>query len=89
MRDPQSVRAHLIEIDGSVTAGSLAFDWIFSRNRHRRETVEALALDFMDGLREIVGAGRNAQGGASMAEIFPDAGLASDDLDRLFSEASD
>jgi len=36
-------RVYVFEINGKVTAGVLRFGWTYSRNLHRRETVEYLA----------------------------------------------
>jgi len=39
-------RCRLIEISGGVAEGQLRMNWTFSRNAHRRSTIQALADDF-------------------------------------------
>jgi amino acid adenylation domain-containing protein/non-ribosomal peptide synthase protein (TIGR01720 family) len=52
---PTGMRRHLIEVNGQVTAGRLELTWTYSRNAHRRATVERLAQGFLDELRGIAG----------------------------------
>jgi non-ribosomal peptide synthase protein (TIGR01720 family) len=45
-------RASLLDINAVVVGGRLRCDWSFSQNLHRRETIERLAREFADALRE-------------------------------------
>jgi non-ribosomal peptide synthase protein (TIGR01720 family) len=56
-RSPAGVRAHLVEVNGAVTAGRLQFDFYFSSTIHRESTVEGLARRFADELRAVPAAG--------------------------------
>ncbi|HEX2235927.1 MAG TPA: condensation domain-containing protein, partial [Actinomycetota bacterium] len=47
-------RVHRVEVNGSVSGGSLHMTWTYSRNRHERATIEKVADDFVSGLRELV-----------------------------------
>ncbi len=53
-RHPAQPREHLLEINGSVAGGRLWLDWTYSRNRHRAETVEALAERYLAALRGLI-----------------------------------
>ncbi|MFD2420538.1 non-ribosomal peptide synthase/polyketide synthase [Amycolatopsis pigmentata] len=46
-------RVHLIDVTGGVVDGKLEFTWIYSQNTYDAETVERLAGQFADTLREI------------------------------------
>ena len=45
---------HLIEIVGGVVGGRLRLRWAYSRSRHRTETIQHVADDFIAVLRSIV-----------------------------------
>lgn len=49
-------RTSLLDVNAVVVGGRLRCDWSFSPNLHRRETVERLAREFADALREFAGA---------------------------------
>ena len=53
IRDPRGARRYLIEVDGSVVEGRLAFTWTYCSGIHERATVAARAARFaqeLDGL---------------------------------------
>ncbi len=54
IQSPTTRRAHLLEIDGRVVEGRLRLDWTFGTKVHRRETIEALAAQFLDALRALL-----------------------------------
>ena len=47
-------RPYLFEIDGGVVDGRLWINWTYSRNRHHRSTVEALAESFNTALETLI-----------------------------------
>jgi non-ribosomal peptide synthase protein (TIGR01720 family) len=47
-------RSHLLEINALVVQEQLKVDWIYSKNVHRKESVEQLASDFVAALRSII-----------------------------------
>jgi amino acid adenylation domain-containing protein/non-ribosomal peptide synthase protein (TIGR01720 family) len=51
---PLAARAYLLEVDAEVRAGSLRAGFSYSRNRHRRATVQRLAGHFASALRAMV-----------------------------------
>ncbi|HEY9810223.1 MAG TPA: amino acid adenylation domain-containing protein [Halomicronema sp.] len=54
IRSPQGNRRYLIEINGFIAGGKLQIDWTYSENIHRQETIENLALEFIEALRLII-----------------------------------
>jgi non-ribosomal peptide synthase protein (TIGR01720 family) len=47
-------RSHLFEVNALVIQEQLKVDWTYSKNIHRRETVEQLAGDFVAALRSLI-----------------------------------
>jgi hypothetical protein len=47
-------RGSVFDVNGLIVGGQLRFDWSYSRNLHRRETVESLARGFADALRAFI-----------------------------------
>ncbi|MDQ6891927.1 MAG: amino acid adenylation domain-containing protein [Acidobacteriota bacterium] len=58
-------RRSLIDVFANVLAGSLRFDWAYSSNVHRAETVEILLRRFMEELRTLIAAVDDDAGGDS------------------------
>ena len=56
-RNPRGLRPHVLEVLALILDGRLRVVWTFSRNRHRRATVERLARDFLSELRGLTAAG--------------------------------
>lgn len=52
-QDPHNLREYLLEVGGIVSGGCLRFDWTYSTNFHRHETIEGLARAFSAQLRKI------------------------------------
>ncbi len=53
-RYPAAARSHLLYLGGRVVDDRLEVEWRYSRNLHRRETIESLAADFSRNLRLLV-----------------------------------
>lgn len=51
-RSPVNRRPHLIEINALVRDGRLRLEWLYSGDRHHRETIQRLATAHLDVLRE-------------------------------------
>jgi natural product biosynthesis luciferase-like monooxygenase protein/amino acid adenylation domain-containing protein/non-ribosomal peptide synthase protein (TIGR01720 family) len=47
-------RGSVFDVNGLIVGGQLRFDWSYSQNLHRRETVESLARGFADALRAFI-----------------------------------
>lgn len=53
-RDPGAPREHLLEVVAKVSGERFVVQWLFSRNRHRGETLSRLAQQYMDALRALM-----------------------------------
>ncbi len=82
-RSPRGRRAHLLEVNALVADGRLQVQWVFSRNRQRRSTVEALAQGFLESLRGLVRHCLSPEAGGYTPSDFPLAGLGQERLDLL------
>ncbi len=60
--DPAEHRPYLLDLVGAVQEGELVFSLIYQPDRHERRTVEAVAGDFADALRQIAADSRGAGG---------------------------
>jgi len=79
----QAHRRYALDVNASVSGGRLRFTWSFSRNLHRRETVERLASALLDQLERLIEHCLTAEAGGFSPSDFPLAGLDQDALDRL------
>jgi non-ribosomal peptide synthase protein (TIGR01720 family) len=85
-RSPRAARAHLIEVNGSVAGGALRMEFRYSRNRHRRSTIEQFAGHYFGALRELIAHCAAPETGRYTPSDFADAGLSQRDLDALLDE---
>ncbi|HEV2755336.1 MAG TPA: amino acid adenylation domain-containing protein, partial [Actinomycetota bacterium] len=79
-------RSHLIEVDGRVSAGSLQVTWTYSRNLHRRATIERVAAGFVAALRELIAHCTYERAGGVTPSDFPLTGLDQQTLDKLWDK---
>jgi non-ribosomal peptide synthase protein (TIGR01720 family) len=86
MRGMRNRRSHLLEIDGGVAGGRLRFDWRYSREIHRRATIEALAQDFLRALSTLIAHCLSAEAGGYTPSDFPKARVSQKDLDKLMTK---
>ena len=47
-------RRYLLEINAIIAAGELQLSWNYSRNLHRRETIENLAANYLEELTQLI-----------------------------------
>ncbi|MHC5763140.1 amino acid adenylation domain-containing protein, partial [Nostoc sp.] len=47
-------RNHLLEVNASISQGSLQINWTYSNQFHRQTTVETLAQSFIEALRSLI-----------------------------------
>lgn len=81
-------RSHIIEINASVVAGQLQMGWLFSRNLHKRETIERFADQFMEKLNLLI---RHYQSDTEISyktSDFQDFEWSQDDLLDIVTEIS-
>ena len=53
-RSLQGMRSYVLDVIGSVRGGRLQLRWVYSKNLHRRETIENLARGFLEELRLLI-----------------------------------
>ena len=75
-------------ISGFVAGGRLQIDWTYSVNVHRSATVEQLAGNYLQSLREIVRHCAEAEAGGFTPSDFPAAELSQEELDQLIQDVS-
>ncbi|MFC1431719.1 non-ribosomal peptide synthase/polyketide synthase [Streptacidiphilus sp. N1-3] len=84
--DPGATRPHLLDVLGRVSDGRLVFDWSYSRELHRRETVARLAAETAEELRAIVRHCAEPGAGGRTPSDFPLAPLDQAGVDRLVGD---
>jgi len=85
-RDPRGTRQHVLEISASIVAGELLINWRYSRNLHRPATVQRLADDFLQLLRQLIVRCRQDAAQGKTAVDLSQADLSEQDLDALLDE---
>jgi amino acid adenylation domain-containing protein/non-ribosomal peptide synthase protein (TIGR01720 family) len=86
VQDARGMRPHLLAINGMVVDGQLRMTWGYSEAMHRRESVEYVAGEFIEVLREIVEHCRNEEAGGYTPSDFPLANLDQESLDSLLRD---
>jgi non-ribosomal peptide synthase protein (TIGR01720 family) len=79
-------RRNIIEIEGIIVDGQLQMNWIYSKNIHRRRTVEQLAINFMEALNMLIAHCQSPEAGGFTPSDFPEAKLNQQELDALLEE---
>ena len=85
-RDGQGVRSTLIDINGGILRGQLTMEWSYSNEVHRRETVERLANEYIEKLRNIIKHCQSPDTEGFTPSDFPMAGVDQKDLDKLLGK---
>jgi non-ribosomal peptide synthase protein (TIGR01720 family) len=81
-----SHRSHLLDINGSVMEKQLRVTWSYSDNVYRPTTIAALAENFLQALRSLIGHCRSHEAGGLTPSDFPLADLNQKELDELIAE---
>jgi len=79
-------RSHLLEINGLVAGGQLRLSWTYSGTTHRRETIEQVASQYVDRLRDLIGHCQMAEAGGYTPSDFPEVSLSQAELDDLLTQ---
>ncbi len=80
---PEAQRRYVLDVLGLIAGGRLRVDWLYSENLHRRTTVEQMAAEFLERLRELIAHCLSPEAGGYTPSDFPLAGLGQGELDRL------
>ncbi len=84
-RSPQAQRSHLIEINAYMLDRQLYVEWTYNAAIHQRGTVERLANDFIQALRDLIAHCLSPLAGGYTPADFPLARLDQPTLDRVFA----
>ncbi|WP_199443117.1 non-ribosomal peptide synthase/polyketide synthase [Umezawaea beigongshangensis] len=84
--DPDSPRAHLLDVTGVVEAGELHLTWEYSSEVHDERTVRRLAEDTVLALGQIVEHCAGPDAGGRTPSDFPLAGLDQEGVDRVVGD---
>ncbi len=82
-RSHRGRRSHVLEVDAAVVAGQLRISWHYSRDLHRRSTIERLAQSYLTELRALITCCLEPRAGGLTPSDVPLAGLGAGELDRL------
>jgi amino acid adenylation domain-containing protein/non-ribosomal peptide synthase protein (TIGR01720 family) len=85
-QSPNTERHYLLNVIGAVTGGQLRFEWTYSANIHRRETIEQLAASYAARLRNLIVSARNADATTLSPSDFPSAKLSREDLSKVLAK---
>jgi non-ribosomal peptide synthase protein (TIGR01720 family) len=86
-RHLEATRPFLLEIDARVGAnGRLQLTFTYSANHHRRETIAALAVAYLDKLRALIAHCQDPEAGGVTASDFADFGWDADDLSDIMAQ---
>jgi non-ribosomal peptide synthase protein (TIGR01720 family) len=86
IRDPDSARDHVLEIDAVVFDDVLRINMTYSNNLHEAATIDALAKNFHNELRQLIDASSGDGAQALAPSDFPTADLDQGALDELLAE---
>ncbi len=85
-RAPEQPRQQRLEINGVVSDGELRFEWAYSANLDREETVRRLAQGFVAALRQIIAHCAGPEAGGCTPSDFPLARLDQSTVDRVVGD---
>ncbi|MEE8584938.1 MAG: amino acid adenylation domain-containing protein, partial [Acidobacteriota bacterium] len=85
-RSPRALRNHLLDVSGSIADGKLRIEWSYSRDLHSRSTIERLAQDYIQALRDLIEHCQSVSERAYTPSDFPEADISQRELDELYAE---
>jgi len=79
-------RQHMLEIEGSIRAGQLHLNWMYSHNLHQQETIETLTNNYLEALRALIAHCQAREADSNSSANFPKAKLSQTNLDKLVAK---
>jgi non-ribosomal peptide synthase protein (TIGR01720 family) len=79
-------RFYLLEINGFIIQEQLQFNWTYSKEVHRRETIETLSSNYIEALQNIIAHCQSLEGQKFTTSDFPRAKLSQKNLDKLLAK---
>ncbi|HLO02127.1 MAG TPA: SDR family NAD(P)-dependent oxidoreductase [Symbiobacteriaceae bacterium] len=86
---PEGPRKYLLDVDAGVHDGRLVVNFTYSAQVHRAETIEALALNFVQVLTAMIRHCLSPEAGGYTPSDFPEAGLDQGALDDILAELAE
>jgi non-ribosomal peptide synthase protein (TIGR01720 family) len=83
---PRQLRKHQLDVNAIVVGGQLRVDWTYSKNLHRRETINAISGAFISALQTIIAQCPAPGAGGYTPSDFPDVELDQAELDLVLAE---
>ncbi|WP_242577726.1 condensation domain-containing protein [Chroococcus sp. FPU101] len=85
-RSPRNQRDTLIEINGMIIRGQLQINWTYSQGIHHQTTIENLAQNYLNILRELIQHCLSTETGGYTPSDFPQMDFSQTELDELLNE---
>ncbi|GAX38390.1 non-ribosomal peptide synthetase [Nodularia sp. NIES-3585] len=85
-RSLQGSRDRLLVVNSLISSGQLQLSWSYSENIHRRTTIETLAENFVQALRELITHCQSPEAGGYTPSDFSKANVSQKDLDQLLAK---
>jgi len=85
-RDAEGIRGALIDINGGILRGQLTMEWSYSTNIHRRGTIERLANEYIEALRNIIKHCQTPEAEGFTPSDFPMADVDQKELEKLLGK---
>jgi len=79
-------RSHLLDVSGGILGGCLRMEWTYSTARHRPETIERLASEYMQELRNLILYCQSPEAGGVTPSDFKMTNLSQRKLDKLVTK---
>ncbi|MDH5548220.1 MAG: amino acid adenylation domain-containing protein, partial [Gammaproteobacteria bacterium] len=83
--DPNSRRAHLIDVSAHIAGGKLHLHWSYSTHFHHAHTIETLAKDYLAQLQRLINHCTAEHAGGYTPSDFPLAHLDQTALDAIYA----
>ncbi|MGJ5672512.1 MAG: amino acid adenylation domain-containing protein [Nostochopsis sp.] len=84
----QNNRAHLLDINSIIIGERLQIEWTYSTNFHQETTIESLAQEFVQTLRELIAHCLSPENGGYTPSDFPLVKLNQQGLDQLLASST-
>jgi non-ribosomal peptide synthase protein (TIGR01720 family) len=82
----KEMRRHVLEINADISDGRLRMTWSYSENLHGRATIERLAAEHLNALREVIKHCQSPEASGLTPADFPEARLSQKELDKILGK---
>ena len=86
VHSPEGSRSYLIDVVGSIAGGQLQVTWTYSENLHRRETIERLAIQYIEAVQSLLDHCQSPQANSFTPSDFPLLNFNQQQLDNLIAK---